>query len=122
MKTEIFDTSLIDVIFNLEGEQTIEVEENGTKFTLDINKTSDNEINIKITRSNSDKKEFEKWANDIDDDLFTEAWESLSKDFNLKDLNDVYDSDDYHQVINIFKDRVKTLAQNKINNLQKYLG
>lgn len=121
MKTVDFDASLIDAMFDINEELHESVEINGYKITLDLEKTSDNEINIKVTRSNSDKKEFEEWAEKIDDGLFTEAWESLSKDFNLKNLDDLYESDDYRQVINIFKTKVKELAQDKIKALQNLL-
>lgn len=122
MKTIDFDASLIDAMFDINEELHESVEINGYKITLDLEKTSDNEINIKVTRSNSDKKEFEEWANKLDDSLFSEVWESLSQDFHLKNLNDIYESDNYPEVIKLFKERTKEIAQSKIKELQSLLS
>lgn len=98
---------------------------NDDSFILDLKKEDDNNITIKVTlkeKDNKDKKEFEKWVNSLDDDIFNETWESLSEEFGLKELNDAYKTENYQQVIDMFKDRATQVITNKINNLKGLLA
>jgi len=58
----------------------------------------------------------------MDDDFFNEVWESLSEEDNLHSLDEMYNSENYKEVINRFKKKTKEIASNKIKELQKYLG
>lgn len=91
-------------------------------YIVDSNKEGDVlHFDVKI-QSNKDKKEFEKWIQNLDDNLFNEVWESLSKEDNLNDLNDIYNSGNYREVINKFKAKTRELARNKIRELQKLIN
>lgn len=98
---------------------------NNDSFILDLKKEDDNTLTIKVVlkeKDNKDKKEFEKWVNSLDDDVFNETWESLSEEFGLKELNDAYKTENYQQVIDMFKDRASQVITNKINNLKGLLA
>lgn len=101
-----------------------EIVDNNIKYVIDLEKGTDNEINIKVTKeqvSNEDKKQFEAWVNQLDGDLFTEIWESLSEDYGLYDLNKLYESENYKKVIDLFKKRTQKILNQKIEKLTKLI-
>ena len=101
-----------------------EIVDNNIKYVIDVEKGTDNEINIKVTKeqvSNEDKKQFEAWVNQLDGDLFTEIWESLSEDYGLYDLNKLYESENYKKVIDLFKKRTQKILNQKIEKLTKLI-
>lgn len=101
-----------------------EIVDNNIKYVIDVEKGTDNEINIKVTKeqvSNKDKEQFEAWVNQLDGDLFTEIWESLSEDYGLYDLNKLYESEDYKKVIDLFKERTQKILSQKIEKLTKLI-
>lgn len=101
-----------------------EIVDNNIKYVIDVEKGTDNEINIKVTKeqvSNKDKKQFEAWVNQLDGDLFTEIWESLSEDYGLYDLNKLYESENYKKVIDLFKERTQKILNQKIEKLTKLI-
>ena len=101
-----------------------EIVDNNIKYVIDVEKDTDNEINIKVTKeqvSNKDKEQFEAWVNQLDGDLFTEIWESLSEDYGLYDLNKLYESEDYKKVIDLFKERTQKILSQKIEKLTKLI-
>lgn len=101
-----------------------EIVDNNIKYVIDLEKGTDNEINIKVTKeqvSNEDKKQFEAWVNQLDGDLFTEIWESLSEDYGLYDLNKLYESENYKKVIDLFKERTQKILSQKIEKLTKLI-
>lgn len=101
-----------------------EIVDNNIKYVIDLEKGTDNEINIKVTKeqvSNEDKKQFEAWVNQLDGDLFTEIWESLSEDYGLYDLNKLYESENYKKVIDLFKERTQKILNQKIEKLTKLI-
>ena len=114
MEKELIKT-LIEELFGME-ELHEEYQDNDTHFAIDMQKEDDNTLVITIElKDNKDKKEFESWVNDLDDEIFNETWESLSDEFGLKDLNEAYNSDDYITVIDKFKERAKEVINKKIN-------
>lgn len=118
MKQE--ELSLLKELFNLE-ELHREYQDNDTQYVIDTKKEG-NTVTIKVTfKENKDKKEFENWVNELDDELFDEVWESLSKQYGLKDLNSIYESTNYKNVITLFKNRTKEIVAEKIKQLQKLL-
>ena len=101
-----------------------EIVDNNIKYVIDVEKDTDNEINITVTKekvSNKDKEQFEAWVNQLDGDLFTEIWESLSEDYGLYDLNKLYESEDYKKVIDLFKERTQKILSQKIEKLTKLI-
>lgn len=73
-------------------------------------------VEIKDTR---DKEEFEKWASQLDDEFFSEVWESLSKEDELHSLNELYESPNYREVIQRFKNKARQIAKRKIDTLNE---
>lgn len=110
---------LIEELFNADNAHQ-EYTDNDISFSIDSKKQDDNTIVITIKR-NIDKAEFEKWVNNLDDDLYEEIWESLSNKFGLKELNSMYEGANYKNVISCFKNEAKNITQNKINELQSLL-
>ena len=76
---------------------------------------------VVVINTRTDKAEFEKWVNNLDDNLYEEIWESLSNKFGLKELNSMYEGANYKNVISCFKNEAKNITQNKINELQSLL-
>lgn len=110
---------LIEELFNADNAHQ-EYTDNDISFSIDSKKQDDNTIVITIKR-NIDKAEFEKWVNNLDDDLYEEIWESLSNKFGLKELNSMYEGANYKNVISCFKNEAKKITQNKISELQSLL-
>lgn len=91
-------------------------------YVIDATREGDTlTFTVQIEEDN-DKKEFEAWASQFDDELFTEIWESLSNKYNLKDLNKVYESKDYHKVISLFRKEANEIISKKIASLQQLIG
>jgi len=55
-------------------------------------------------------------------DFFNEVWESLSEEDSLHSLDEMYNSENYKEVITKIKNKTKEIASNKIKELQKYLA
>lgn len=115
MEKEI--VSVIKELFKLDDIHT-EYQDGESNFILDSKKDGDT-LTVKITlKDNKDKKEFEAWVDTLDDDMFNEVWESLSEEWNLHSLNDIYDSPNYKKVISLFKDKAQAIAKMKIEKLK----
>ena len=96
-----------------------EYTDNNLHCVIDSQKEGDT-LTIKVSlKENKDKQEFEDWVNRLDDDIFNETWESLSNEYGLKNLNDVYNTEDYKNVINMFKSTAREIAENKVKQLTK---
>lgn len=121
MKQEELLKQVINELFSLDNLHQ-EYQDNDTHYVVDSQKEG-NKLTITITlKENKDKKEFERWVNNMDDDFFNDVWESLSEEDNLHSLDEMYNSENYKEVINRFKKKTKEIASNKIKELQKYLG
>ena len=119
MKQEELLKTLIEELFAMDTLHQ-EYQDNNINYVVDSQKEG-NTLTIKITlKENKDKKEFENWVNNLDDDLFNEVWEELSEEDTLHDLNELYEnSDTYKEVITKFKNKTKEIANRKIKELQK---
>ena len=118
MKQEELLKSLIKELMGLETMHQ-EYQDNDTHFIVDSQKEG-NTLTIKVTlKENKDKKEFEKWLENVDNDLFQEVLESFGDTF---DLEKEYNSPNYKQVISKVKSKTKEIASKKIKELQKVLG
>ena len=120
MKQEELIKVLVKELFGLD-ELHQEYQDNDTHFVIDSQKEGDT-LTIKVQLvENKDKKEFEKWLENVDDDLFSEVLDEL-KDEGLMDLEETYNSKDYKEVIDKVRSKTKEVAINKIKELQKILN
>ena len=120
MKQEELFKALIKELFKANTTHQ-EYQDNDSHFVVDSQKNG-NTLTIKVQLlENKDKKEFEKWLQQIDDDFFGEVLEELSKENEMLDLNSMYNSKDYKKVINIIKGKTKELAARKIREFQKFI-
>lgn len=120
MKQELM-TQLVKELFDTVDELHQEYQDNDIHYVIDAQKT-DNKLNITVTlddQSKKDKKEFEKYIEDLDDDIYQEAIDSFD---NVKELDDLYKSQNYKEAIKLFKDKVTKIAENRIKYFQKFLG
>lgn len=98
-----------------------EYQDNDTHFVIDSQKEG-NTLTIKVQLiENEDKKEFEKWLEQIDDSFFSEILDELKKE-GLTNLEEKYNSKDYKTVINKVKNKAKELANKKIKVLRSIIS
>ena len=118
MKQEEILKTLVKELFALDTMHQ-EYQDNDTHFIVDSNKEGDT-LTVKITlKENKDKQEFEKWLENVDDDLFQEVLESFGDAF---DMEKEYNSPNYKKVIYEVKSRARDIAAKKIKELQRVLG
>ena len=121
MKQEELFKTLIKELLEL-NELHHEYQDNEGTYVIDSRKEG-NTLNIRVQLSeNKDKKEFENWLSQIDDDLFSEVLDELKEKDGLTDLENIYNSEDYKKVINKVKLKTKEIASKKIKELQKLLN
>ena len=121
MKQEELLKSLIMELFKMD-EMHQEYQDNDTHILVDTQKKG-NELTIKvILKENKDKKNFEKWVKTLPDELFNEIWEALSAEDELHSLDELYNSPNYKEVIEKFKNKSKEIANRKIKELQKLIS
>ena len=118
---ELLVASFIKELFAMD-EMHEEYKDDEINFSIDSQKKDDSTlvITIKLKEDNT-KKEFEKWVDDLDDEIFEEAVGIVNEHFDGK-MNEVYSSENYKDVINLFKATVTKLAKEKINSLRKKFG
>ena len=120
MKQEELFKTLVKELFEMDTLHQ-EYQDNDTHFVVDSQKKGDTlTITIKLVE-NKDKKEFEKWLETVDDNLFSEVLEELKERDNLCNLNELYNSKDYKKVISKVQSKTKEIAARKIKELQKLL-
>lgn len=120
MKQEELLKTLIKELFAM-NELHQEYQDNDTHFVVDSQKKG-NTLTIKVQLlENEDKKEFERWLEGIDDDLFGEVLDELKEREGLKEIDALYNSKDYKKVIERVKSKTKEIAARKIKELQKLL-
>ncbi len=94
-----------------------EYKDEDIQFVID-SKRDGNTLHFSVQiKEDKDKKEFEKWASQLDDDFFNEVCEAFAED--LPNLTKEYESGDYRKVIAMFKAKAKEIATEKINILNK---
>ena len=117
-KNEILN-ELLSQLLDL-NEVHYEYLDNDSKYVLDVNRENEDNITITISReANEAKHEFENWLEGVDDDLFGEALEELD---GIQDLNKLYETEDFQEVIDKVKEAVKKKASEKIAEYQKLLA
>ena len=121
MKQEEILKALIEELFAMDTLHQ-EYQDNDSHFVVDSAREG-NTLTIKVQLlENKDKKEFEKWLQQVDDDLFQEVLDELSEKEGLKDISNLYNSEKYQQVIDKVRSKTKELAARKIKNLKKLLS
>ena len=117
---ELLKTLLTELMGMTELHQ--EYQDNDTHFVIDSQREG-NTLTIKVQLlENKDKKEFESWLQKIDDSLFEEVLDELKTKEGLKDLEALYQSNDYKKVINKVKSKTKEIAARRIKELQKLIN
>ena len=117
MKQEEVFTTLIKELFEMD-EIHSEYQDNDAHYVIDSKKEGDTLV-IRVTlKENQDKKEFEEWLKQVDDDLFAEVLEELEEE-GLGNLNEIYCSPNYKQTIDKVKSKTKEVALRRIKALQQ---
>ena len=120
MKQEEILKALIEELFEMDTLHQ-EYQDNDSHFVVDSTREG-NTLTIKVQLlENKDKKEFENWLQQVDDSLFQEVLEELAEKEGLSDINALYNSEKYQQVIDRVKAKTKEIAARKIRNLKKFL-
>ena len=120
MKQEELMKTLIKELFAMDTLHQ-EYQDNDTHFVGDSQKNKDTlTITVKLI-DNKDKKEFEKWLEKVDNDLFSEVLNELQEKENLCNLDELYNSKDYKKVIQKIQTKTKEIAARKIKELQKLI-
>lgn len=121
MKQEELLKALISELMGMD-ELHQEYQDNDTHFVIDSTKEG-NTLIIKVQLlENKDKKDFEDWLQQVDDDLFQEVLEELAEKDGLSDINSLYNSENYQQVIDKVKTKTKEIANRKIKMLKKLIN
>jgi hypothetical protein len=121
MKQEELLKALISELMGMD-ELHQEYQDNDTHFVIDSTKEG-NTLTVKVQLlENKDKKDFENWLQQVDDDLFQEVLEELAEKDGLSDINSLYNSENYQQVIDRAKTKTKEIANRKIKMLKKLIN
>jgi len=121
MKQEELLKALVSELMGM-NELHQEYQDNDTHFVIDSTKEG-NTLTIKVQLlENKDKKDFENWLQQVDDDLFQEVLEELAEKDGLSDINSLYNSENYQQVIDKVKTKTKEIANRKIKMLKKLIN
>ena len=121
MKQEELLKALISELMGMD-ELHQEYQDNDTHFVIDSTREG-NTLTIKVQLlENKDKKDFENWLQQVDDDLFQEVLEELAEKEGLSDINSLYNSENYQQVIDRVKTKTKEIASRKIKMLKKLIN
>lgn len=120
MEQEEIVKALIKELFKMDNVHH-EYTDNDISYVIDSQKEG-NTITVKVSlKENKDKKEFEKWLENVDNDLFSEVLNELEID-GLYNLESIYNSENYKDVIDKVKNKTKKIANRKIKELQKLLN
>lgn len=121
MKQENLFKALIQELFEMDTTH-YEYQDNDAHYVVDSNREG-NTITFKVTLlENKDKEEFENWLKQVDDGLFSEVLDELREREGLSDLQELYNSENYQQVIDRVKAKTKEIAARKIKAFKKLLG
>ena len=121
MKQEELLKALVSELMGMD-ELHQEYQDNDTHFVIDSTKEG-NTLTIKVQLlENKDKEEFENWLQQVDDNLFQEVLEELAEKEGLSDINSLYNSENYQQVIDKVKAKTKEIANRKIKMLKKLIN
>ena len=121
MKQEELFKTLIKELFEANTTHQ-EYQDNDTHFVVDSTKEG-NTLTIKVQLlENEDKKNFENWLSQVDNDLFSEVLDELREREGLIDLQELYNSKNYKKVIDRVTSKTKEIANRKIKMLKKLVN
>ena len=121
MKQEELLKALVSELMGMD-ELHQEYQDNDTHFVIDSTKEG-NTLTIKVQLlENKDKEDFENWLQQVDDNLFQEVLEELAEKEGLVDINSLYNSKEYRQVIDKVKNKTKEIANRRIKMLKKLVN
>ena len=121
MKQEELLKALIAELFEMDTLHQ-EYQDNDSHFVVDSTKEGDT-LTIKVQLlENKDKENFEEWLQQVDNDLFQEVLDELAEKEGLKDISNLYNSEQYQQVIDRVKSKTKEIANRKIKMLKKLIN
>lgn len=117
MKQEEMFKILIKELFGMD-ELHQEYQDEDTHIVVDSQKDGNTlTIKVELLENNKDKKEFERWIKNLDDDIFIKAYEELQKQYDTS-LDDLYNSNSsYKELISNFKNSVKDIVESKIESI-----
>ena len=120
MKQEELLKTLIKELFAMDNVHE-EYQDMDTHFVVDSQKNG-NTLTIKVKLlENKDKKEFEKWLEKVDNNLFSDVLDELREKEGLHNLDELYNSERYGEVIKKVQTKTKEIAARKIKELQKLI-
>ena len=118
MKKEL--VALVKELFAMDGLHE-EYQDNDTQFVIDSQKNG-NTVTITVTlEENKDKKNFEDWLDQIDDDLFSEITDNLPEG-SLYNINELYKKGNYKVAKEVLKKKAEEILNSKINQLKNLIG
>ena len=113
MKQEELLKALIEELFEMDTLHQ-EYQDNDSHFVVD-SKREGNTLNIKVELiGNKDKEEFEDWLKQVDDNLLEEVFDELGKKEGLSNLQELYETEDFQQVIDAVRAKTKEIAAKRI--------
>ena len=121
MKNEELLKALIAELMDLDTLHK-EYKDENSHYVIDSQKEG-NTLTIKVTlEENTDKKEFVNWLQLVDDSILGEVLDELSEKEGLKNLDEIYNSEDYQKVIERVKSKTLEIVSRKIKMLQRLLN
>lgn len=113
MREILTDQMLHDMFTALERGETYEYSDKNMQISINPQGIS---IKYQNTVDTKEVEDFMQYCNELDDDLFIEVCESFGES-ELDALQKNLDTDAYKETINIFKTRVKEVAQNRLTEI-----
>lgn len=110
MREILTDQMLHDMFTALERGETYEYQDKNMQISINPQGIS---IQYQNTVDTKEVEDFLHYCDELDDDLFIEVCESFDE-FELDALQKNLDTDDYKETIDIFKTRVKEIAQSRL--------
>lgn len=98
-----------------------EYQDSDIHYVIDASKDKDGILTIKVkTVEDKEKREFYEWLKLINDELFSEILDGLKEEYNLDELDKMYNSKSgSKEAIEIFKSKAKEIINNKIQLANK---
>lgn len=100
-----------------------EYQDDDIHYVIDAKRNEEGNLqfSINVIKDNKDKENFEQFVNDMPDYIFEKTWETLSEEDNLHELDDIYNSENYKEVIEKFTETSKRVALKQLANLQEFI-
>ena len=113
MKEILTDKMLHEIFTALQKGEQFEYSDGNTQISINPNGIS---IQYKSNVNDAEIEDFLRYCDNIDDDLFIEVCESFSEN-ELAELQRKLDTPAYKETIEVFKHRVKEIANNRLTEI-----